>query len=69
MFSLRWLFVFHFKEIKEELENLNKEIKKTANKIRVKLKCELKLRFCPVIHDGTLGSCFLTGFCFLFSES
>lgn len=36
-------FFFHFKEIKEELEDLNKEIKKTANKIRVKLKCELKL--------------------------
>lgn len=33
-------FFFNFKEIKEELEDLNKEIKKTANKIRAKLKCE-----------------------------
>ena len=31
-----------YPEIKEELEDLNKEIKKTANKIRTKLKCELK---------------------------
>lgn len=30
-----------FKEIKEELEDLNKEIKKTANRIRGKLKCKL----------------------------
>lgn len=29
-----------FKEIKEELEDLNKEIKKTANRIRGKLKCK-----------------------------
>lgn len=34
---------FYFKEIKEELEDLNKEIKKTANKIRTKLKCEFKV--------------------------
>lgn len=34
---------FFFKEIKEELEHLNKEIKKTANKIRGKLKCEFKV--------------------------
>lgn len=34
---------FDFKEIKEELEDLNKEIKKTANKIRAKLKCEFKV--------------------------
>lgn len=30
-----------FKEIKEELEDLNKEIKKTANRIRGKLKGKL----------------------------
>lgn len=29
-----------FKEIKEDLEDLNKEIKKTANWIRGKLKCK-----------------------------
>lgn len=36
-------FYFWLIEIKEELEDLNKEIKKTANKIRTKLKCELRL--------------------------
>lgn len=36
-------FFFNFVEIKEELEDLNKEIKNTANKIRTKLKCECKV--------------------------
>lgn len=34
---------FYFKEIKEELEDLNKEIKRTANKVRTTLKCEFQV--------------------------
>lgn len=35
-----------FKEIKEDLEDLNKEIKKTANWIRGKLKCKFAFFGC-----------------------
>lgn len=50
-----------FIEIKEELEDLNKEIKKTANKIRAKLKGKFEV-LCLI---GSVGFCYFILYWFL----
>lgn len=55
--SSKYFFIWLFKGTKEELEELNEEIKKIANKIRARLKGrlwgEIKLLSLVTIQDGS----------------